>query len=78
MPVAGLVSVMKYLLHSEWEHTASSDEKSLAPCVELALRWRDAVVGFAVVGLDLDRPDLWHVLETVGLVGVWLCHLGGS
>jgi hypothetical protein len=70
------VSVVGSLLHSEWEHTASSDKQGLALCVELAVRWRDAVVGFAVVGLDLGRPDLRHVLETVGLVGVWLRHLG--
>lgn len=64
-----MVSVAKGSLHDKGEHTASSDEKSLALCIERAFGRRDTIIGHAVVGFDLGGPDLRDVLEVEGHIG---------
>jgi hypothetical protein len=69
----------EYSLRDGRELTSGSDKESLALCIERGLRWRDAIVGLAVISLDLGGPDLQHVLEVEGHLGrsiVWLwCNL---
>lgn len=45
--------------------TASSNKQGLALGIKLSLRRRDAIVRLSVVGLDLGRPDIQHLLQIV-------------
>ena len=51
------------------ERTASSDQDRLILAIERLGR-RDAIVGVAVIGLDLSRPDVDQGSEIDGTVGL--------